>query len=338
MPVPVRRTPSGTWLVDEPAPEASGRVVAYCRVSSADRKPDLDRQVARVVQGATGLGLPVTEVVPGVGSGLNGRRRKPHRLLSDPQAAVIVVEHRDRPARFGVEHLEAVLSASGRRLVVLDPDGTTDDPVRDITEVPASMCARPYGIAEAELTDRRPWSLPSPRKAFDAGRNTNPRFAGWWADNAKEAYNTGLANAAAAFDNYAKSKQGTEAERAGGAALPQQRQRETRDRTQSRSPHAQVTRRTFRTETPGMPRAAETLSNECDDDRSERGAGALPAVREPGSCRPHGGAASHGASRSLGTRGHEPHPSSRPGPVTRSGRPASAGRRRRSPGRFESYR
>jgi putative resolvase len=150
MPVPVRQTPSGTWLVDEPASETSGRVVAYCRVSSADQKPDLDRQVARVVQGATGLGLPVAEVVTEVGSGLNGRRRELHRLLSDPQAAVIVVEHRDRLARFGVEHLEAVLSASGRRLVVLDPTETADDLVRDITEVLTSMCARLYGRRAAK--------------------------------------------------------------------------------------------------------------------------------------------------------------------------------------------
>ncbi|MET8641659.1 IS607 family transposase [Streptomyces sp. NPDC004074] len=150
MPVPVRQTPSGTWLVDEGAAAVSGRVVAYCRVSSADQKPDLDRQVARVVQGATGLGLQVAEVVTEVGSGLNGRRRKLHRVLSDPSAAVIVVEHRDRLARFGVEHLEAVLSASGRRLVVLDSDETTDDLVRDITEVLTSMCARLYGQRAAK--------------------------------------------------------------------------------------------------------------------------------------------------------------------------------------------
>lgn len=150
MPVPVCQTPSGTWLVDESASQTSGRVVAYCRVSSADQKPDLDRQVARVVQGATGLGLPVAEVVTEVGSGLNGGRRKLHRLLSDPQAAVIVVEHRDRIARLGVEDLEAVLSASGRRLVVLDPTETADDLVRDITEVLTSMCARLYGRRAAK--------------------------------------------------------------------------------------------------------------------------------------------------------------------------------------------
>ncbi|MEU0673878.1 IS607 family transposase [Streptomyces sp. NPDC006172] len=153
MPVPVRQAPSGTWLVAEPVaavPVASGRVVAYCRVSSADQKADLDRQATRVVDGANGLGLPVAEVVTEVGSGLNGRRRRLHRLLSDPQVAVIVVEHRDRLARFGVEHLEAALSASGRRLVVLDPTETADDLVRDITEVLTSMCVRLYGQRAAK--------------------------------------------------------------------------------------------------------------------------------------------------------------------------------------------
>lgn len=143
MPVAVCQTPSGTWLVDEPIQEASGRV------SSADRKVDFDRQVARVVQGVTGLGLPVAEVVTEVGSGLNGRRRKPHRLLSDPNAAVVVAEYRDRLVRFGVEHLEAVLSASGWRLV-LDLAETADDLVQDIAEVLTSMCARLYGRRAAK--------------------------------------------------------------------------------------------------------------------------------------------------------------------------------------------
>ena len=49
--------------------------------------------VARVVAGATGLGLPVAEVVIEIGSGLNGKRRKLHRVLSDPAVGMIVVEH-----------------------------------------------------------------------------------------------------------------------------------------------------------------------------------------------------------------------------------------------------
>jgi putative resolvase len=62
--------------------------------------------------------------------------------LSDPDATLIVVEHRDRLAGFGVEHLEA---AQGRRIVVADPGESTDDLVRDMIAVLTSMCARLCG-------------------------------------------------------------------------------------------------------------------------------------------------------------------------------------------------
>ncbi|WP_199034177.1 IS607 family element RNA-guided endonuclease TnpB [Glycomyces salinus] len=65
-----------------------------------------------------------------------------------------------------------------------------------------------YGIADEELTEWRPWSLPALRRAFNAAKRTDPRLAGWWAENSKEAYNTGLTAAATAFDNFAKSKRG----------------------------------------------------------------------------------------------------------------------------------
>ncbi|MFE2499337.1 IS607 family element RNA-guided endonuclease TnpB [Streptomyces scopuliridis] len=65
-----------------------------------------------------------------------------------------------------------------------------------------------YGIPEDELTAWRSWLLPSLRKAFNEDKRTNARFAGWWEENSKEAYNTGLAGASTAFDNYAKSKCG----------------------------------------------------------------------------------------------------------------------------------
>lgn len=80
-----------------------------------------------------------------MGSGLNGKRPKLRRMLSDPDARVIVVEHRDRLARFGVEHLEAALAAACRRIVVADPSEATDDLVRDMIEVLTSMCAGLYG-------------------------------------------------------------------------------------------------------------------------------------------------------------------------------------------------
>ena len=65
-----------------------------------------------------------------------------------------------------------------------------------------------YKIPEESLTEWRPWSLPSLRKAFNEAKHTDPRFFAWWEENSKEAYSTGLANASSAFDNYAKSKNG----------------------------------------------------------------------------------------------------------------------------------
>jgi putative resolvase len=89
----------------------------------------------------------VAEVVTEVGSGLNGRRPKLRRVLADPRAAIIVVEHRDRLARFGVEHLEAALSPQGRGLVMVDPGETSDDLARDMIEVLTGFCARLYAAA-----------------------------------------------------------------------------------------------------------------------------------------------------------------------------------------------
>jgi len=145
MPVPARRLESGTIWVETAQPETSGRAVIYARVSSHDQRSDLDRQVARLTQWATSNGHEVGEVVTEVGSGLDGNRPKLRRVLSDPTASVVVVEHRDRLARFGVEHLEAALGAHGRRLVVADASETADELARDMIEVLTSMCARLYG-------------------------------------------------------------------------------------------------------------------------------------------------------------------------------------------------
>ena len=105
----------------------------------------LDRQVARPAQWGTANGHTVAQVVCEVGSGLNGKRPKLARILSDPCATVIVVEHRDRLARLGVEHLQAALAASGRRIVIAEHAERTEDLVGDMIEVLTSMCARLYG-------------------------------------------------------------------------------------------------------------------------------------------------------------------------------------------------
>ena len=84
-----------------------------------------------------------------VGSGMNGNRARARRLLADPEASVVVVEHRDRLGRMNTELVEAALAAHGRRLVVVDDGEVTDDLVRDMIEVLTSFCARLYGRRSA---------------------------------------------------------------------------------------------------------------------------------------------------------------------------------------------
>ena len=56
-----------------------------------------------------------------------------------------MVEHRGRFARFGAECVEAAMTASGRRLLVVDPAEVDDDLVGDVREILTWLCARLYG-------------------------------------------------------------------------------------------------------------------------------------------------------------------------------------------------
>ena len=97
---------------------------------------------------AASKGLTVSEATE-IGSGLNGHRKKLSALLRDPEVGTIVVEHRDRLARFGVEYIEASLSAQGRAVLVLNEGEQKLDIVQDFVDVVTSMCARIYGQRSA---------------------------------------------------------------------------------------------------------------------------------------------------------------------------------------------
>ncbi|UHJ58811.1 IS607 family transposase (plasmid) [Mycolicibacterium fortuitum] len=157
LPVPAQRVGPRLILVNPEGVAATPTegVGLYARVSSHDQKDDLARQTARLNAWAVQAGHRVVRSEAEVGSGMNGARAKARRLLSDPEVTVVVVEHRDRLGRMNTELVEAALSASGRRLVVLDDGEVDDDLVRDITEVLTSFCARLYGRRSAKNRAKR---------------------------------------------------------------------------------------------------------------------------------------------------------------------------------------
>jgi putative resolvase len=67
----------------------------------------------------------------------------------------VVVERKDRLGRMNVELIEAALSATGRRLIVLDDGEVEDDLVRDMVEMLTSLCARRYGRRSAKNRARK---------------------------------------------------------------------------------------------------------------------------------------------------------------------------------------
>ena len=156
LPVSARRV-GRLIVVDEPIGEAGprARTAVYARVSWADQRADVDRQVARVTGWAAAEQIPVGKVVAEVGSVLNGHGCEFLALLGDPSVHRIVVEHRDRFCRFGSEYVQAALAGQGRELVVVDGAEGDHDLVRDMTEILTLMCARLYGKRAAKNRAKR---------------------------------------------------------------------------------------------------------------------------------------------------------------------------------------
>jgi predicted site-specific integrase-resolvase len=145
------RTPSGRarrYDLDSyiKTPRKVKRVVLYARVSSRGQKPDLERQIARLVNL-----YPGAEVVGEVGGGLNFKRPKFLALLERVRAGdvgTIVVAHRDRLCRFGFEFVEWYCYQYGCEVVVLDDTHLSpqQELVEDILTILHCFSSRLYGL------------------------------------------------------------------------------------------------------------------------------------------------------------------------------------------------
>lgn len=141
------QTPTGTVIVRDPiiTSPPTGRVALYARVSSADQKEEVQRQLERLRTYALARGYQVAKEVMEIASGLNDQRPKLLQLLTDTSIGTIVIEHQDRLTRFGYHYIEQLLATQGRRVEVIFPSEMQDDLVDDFVSVITSMAARIYG-------------------------------------------------------------------------------------------------------------------------------------------------------------------------------------------------
>lgn len=138
------QTDTGTIIVREQIEIPKG-IALYARVSSADQKDDLERQLDRLQTYAIAKGYKVDKIVTEIASGLNDQRPKLTTLLTDKSIGLIVVEHRERLTRFGFHYIENLLQMQGRAIEIIFPNETKDDLIEDFIAVITSMCARLYG-------------------------------------------------------------------------------------------------------------------------------------------------------------------------------------------------
>jgi predicted site-specific integrase-resolvase len=92
--------------------------VCYARVSSHKQRDDLERQVEFLRNQ-----YPNAEFVRDIGSGLNFKRKGLKTILERAMSGThitLVVAHRDRLARFGVELIRQIIERNGGKLVVLE--------------------------------------------------------------------------------------------------------------------------------------------------------------------------------------------------------------------------
>ncbi len=133
----------------------AGRIVGYARVSAAEQKPHLENQANRLWAYAGQREILLDQVVSETASGLDDRRPRLRKLLGEPTDQTIIVEHRERLARFGVGMVEAMLEARGGSPMVIDDAEVSNDLVRDMTEILTCFCARLYGRRSAAHRARR---------------------------------------------------------------------------------------------------------------------------------------------------------------------------------------
>ena len=137
--------------------EREKATAVYSRVSSHDQKQkgDLDRQKARNLEHCVNQGYRVTHILDEVGSGMNDNRPKLHQLFQlvrEHKITCVVVEHKDRLARFNFAIFESFFNSHGVVLEVIEEKAGKSyeqELVEDIISIMASFSAKIYGKRSA---------------------------------------------------------------------------------------------------------------------------------------------------------------------------------------------
>jgi putative resolvase len=128
--------------------------VIYARVSTKKQEitGNLDRQVGRLTSFALDSRMSISHVIKEVASGINENRKGIKSLLSiiiDKEPIhYLVIEYKDRLARFGYNYLEAYCRSRVVEIITIEQQEKkelNEDMVEDLISIMRSFSARLYG-------------------------------------------------------------------------------------------------------------------------------------------------------------------------------------------------
>ena len=133
------------------------RAVIYARVSSADQKEDLERQINYLTNYATAKGYKVVEVLKDIASGLNTQRKglKLFKLVEGRSVDIVLITYKDRLTRFGFEYIEEFFSTMGVKIEVVfgeEPKDDAQELVEDLIYIITSFAGKIYGMRSHKKT------------------------------------------------------------------------------------------------------------------------------------------------------------------------------------------
>ena len=126
--------------------------VSYCRVSSPGQKDDLQSQQKAVADFCVGAGIAVDEAIVEIGGGLDLKRKQFVRLMSLVEARAIhtlVIAHKDRLARFGMDWFGYFLEQHGCKLVIINNEALSPESemVQDLMAIIDDFSYRLQGLS-----------------------------------------------------------------------------------------------------------------------------------------------------------------------------------------------
>jgi len=134
------------YLIDNNITVENKKEIIYCRVSSYDRKDDLNRQIEYLKSK-----YPTYDVISDIGSGINFKRKGLKKIIDlaiSNKLKTIVVTYKDRLCRIGYELIEYILQEYSNTKIILDKTddiSVNEDITKDLIEIITVYSSKLHG-------------------------------------------------------------------------------------------------------------------------------------------------------------------------------------------------